>query len=446
MNAHPITVQGLGKKFRRYSSHRPTTLKEAVIFGKWRMGPIERFWVLRNVSFSVAAGDILGIIGQNGAGKSTLLRLTGGVGRPDEGWAKVRGRIGSLLDLGSGFHGDLTGRENVFVSAVIDGVSRRRVAERFDEIVEFAELGQFIDSPLRTYSTGMQMRLAFSVAVHTEPQILLIDEFLSVGDISFQKKCLDRIAGFRDEGCAVIVVSHDLEQVKKLCNKVLWLKKDAPHAFGDAEVMIGQYEAEMGEETRRRTPVAIPPAQTPSGVRLSLHENRFGSLELEMRAVHLFNRMGSPCSEIASGDPLEVQIDFFARGPIHTPMFGITISNEDNQKCCELTSRDGGFELPRVDGCGSVILRIDRLDLTPGQYHLDAGVYETNWAYAYDYHWHAYKLAVTGTGKGKSIMSPPHSWQIGPSAGNDSAFASTAAQSQTHDCLRPVRVAIRVDT
>lgn len=409
MNAEPITVQGLGKKFFRYSSHRSPTLKEAVIRGKWRMGP-ETFWVLRNVSFSVAAGHILGIVGHNGSGKSTLLRLTGGVGRPDEGFARVRGRIGSLLELGAGFHGDLTGRENAFVSGVIDGLSRRRVGQRFQEIVEFAELGPFIDSPLRTYSTGMQMRLAFSVAVHTEPDALLIDEFLSVGDLGFQKKCLHRISQFRDEGCAIVLVSHDMAQVKKLCDKVLWLRQDARHVLGDAHVVIERYEAEMGEETRRRTPDLLQSAHTPSGHELTLHKNRFGSLELEMRAVYLYDGRGFATAEIAEGGPLEVQIDYLARQAIKTPMFGVTISNRNEHKCCELLSRETGFDLAEVNGEGSVTLRIERLDLTPGQYYIDVGVYETNWAYAYDYHWRAYELTVTGSAKGTGIMSPPHLW------------------------------------
>ncbi len=427
MDDHTITVQRLGKKFRRYSADRPTTLKEAVIRGKWRMGPTETFWVLRNVSFSVAAGQILGIVGHNGSGKSTLLRLIGGVGRPDEGVAAVRGRIGSLLELGSGFHGDLTGRENAFIGGVIDGLSRRRVGERFRDIVEFAELGGFIDNPLRTYSTGMQMRLAFAVAVHTEPQALLIDEFLSVGDMGFQKKCLNRIRQFRDEGCAIVLVSHDMAQVKQLCNKVLWLRKDARHVLGDADVVIGQYEAEMGEETRRRTPASVPSAHTPSGVELSLHRNRFGSLELEIRAVYFYDGRGFATAEIATGGPLAVHIDYVARQRIETPMFGITISNKDEQKCCEITSRSSGFDLPIVDGEGSVTLRIERLDLTPGHYFFDIGIYEADWAYAYDYHWHAYELIVTGTGRGDSVMSPPHAWQKEPSAGKIDAAGSTPA-------------------
>src|SRR5438874_8286664 len=185
-----VVVQGLGKQFRRYHRDRPVTLKEAVVRGLRQMKPVEQFWALRELSCSVAAGRTIGVIGGNGAGKSTLLRLIGGVGRPDEGALTVKGRIDALLDLGAGFHPDLTGRENVFISGVINGLTRREVSQQFDSIVAFAELEEFIDSPMRTYSTGMQMRLAFSVATHTHPKVLLIDEVLAVGDLAFQHKCL----------------------------------------------------------------------------------------------------------------------------------------------------------------------------------------------------------------------------------------------------------------
>jgi len=228
-----VVVQGLGKQFRRYHRDRPVTLKEAVVRGLRQMKPVEQFWALREVSCSVAAGRTLGMIGNNGAGKSTLLRLIGGVGRPDEGSVQVHGRIGALLDLGLGFHPDLTGRENVFVSGVIAGLTRHEVAQRFDSIVAFAELQQSIDSPLRTYSSGMQMRLAFAVAIHTEPEILLIDEVLAVGDLAFQRKCLQRIARFKAEGCTILLVSHDATLIQQLCDEVLWLRGGRLVAHGD---------------------------------------------------------------------------------------------------------------------------------------------------------------------------------------------------------------------
>jgi lipopolysaccharide transport system ATP-binding protein len=218
-----IVVKGLSKQFYRYHADRPWTLHETLVKGLRRLQPAERFWALEDVTFSVPSGRVVGVIGANGSGKSTLLRLIGGVGRADRGYVKVSQRISGLLDLGTGFHPELTGRENVFVNGVISGLTRREVTQRFDEIVAFAELESFIDNPIRTYSSGMQMRLGFAIAVHARPELLLIDEILSVGDRSFQGKCLDRIARFKAEGCTILIVSHDTGQICEFCDEAIWL-------------------------------------------------------------------------------------------------------------------------------------------------------------------------------------------------------------------------------
>jgi lipopolysaccharide transport system ATP-binding protein len=236
-----IVVQNLSKQFRRYHPDRPWTLQEVFLQGLRRARPVERFWALRDVSFRIAHGRMVGIVGPNGAGKSTLLRLIGGIGRPDKGMVKAQGQIGALLDLGTGFHADLTGRENVFVSGVIGGLTRHEVAERFDAIVAFAELEQCIDNPLRTYSTGMQMRLAFAVAVHIEPEILLIDEVLSVGDLAFQRKSFERIAAFKAKGCTIVVISHDTTCIRELCDEALWLQAGCLMAHGAAAEVVDRY-------------------------------------------------------------------------------------------------------------------------------------------------------------------------------------------------------------
>jgi lipopolysaccharide transport system ATP-binding protein len=236
-----IVVDRLGKQFRKYHHDRPWTVQEVFQRGLRRINPIEYFWALWDISFAVPAGRMLGIIGGNGAGKSTLLRLLGRVGRPTEGRIQVEGRIDALLDLGAGFHPDLTGRENVFISGVINGLTRREVARQFHSIVAFAELEQFIDFPLRTYSTGMQMRLAFAVAAHTHPDVLLIDEVLAVGDLAFQRKCLDRIAAFKAEGCTIVLISHDTGLVGQLCDEALWLHAGRLMVHGPAPVVVARY-------------------------------------------------------------------------------------------------------------------------------------------------------------------------------------------------------------
>jgi lipopolysaccharide transport system ATP-binding protein len=251
-----IVVQGVGKQFRRYHVHRPWTLQEALQRGLRRVRPSEYFWSLRNVSFEVSAGRTVGIIGPNGAGKSTLLRLVAGVGRPDEGTIHVHGRVGALLDLGAGFHPELTGRENVFVSGVIGGLSRRQVQQQFESIVAFSELNEFIDYPLHTYSTGMQMRLAFAIAIHVQPDVLLIDEVLSVGDFAFERKCFERIAQFRADGCTILLVTHDLETVRKLCDEAVCLRGGSVAVRGTTSEVVDRYLAGEGSQLPQFSPEA----------------------------------------------------------------------------------------------------------------------------------------------------------------------------------------------
>ncbi len=246
---HPIVVQGLSKQFRSYHHDRPRTLQEVLLHGLWHWRAIEGFWALRDVSFSIAPGHMVGVVGANGAGKSTLLRLIGGVGRPDTGHIEIHGRIGALLELGAGLHGDLTGRENLYISGILAGLTRREVEQRFDAIVAFAELQEFIDNPLRTYSTGMRMRLAFAVAVHSEGEILLIDEVLSVGDLAFRRKCMERIGQFKTEGRTILLVSHDIRSIVELCDEALWLHAGRLVAYGPADVVVHQYAAALTAAT-----------------------------------------------------------------------------------------------------------------------------------------------------------------------------------------------------
>ena len=377
-----IVVNGLGKRFRRYDSDRPWTFQEALFQRLRGHRPAQFFWGLREISFSVPRGRAVGLIGRNGAGKSTLLRLIGGVGRPDEGTISVRGRISGLLDLGVGFHSDLTGRENVFISGVIGGLTRREVAERYDAIVAFAELKDFIDNPVRTYSSGMHMRLAFAVAIHTEPDILLIDEVLSVGDIGFQRKCLDRIAEFKSRGCTIAMVSHDPGLVREFCDDVLWLDEGRTSEYGEANEVVGHYVYEM--ETLRRTPLALAPVRASSGIELLVHENRFGSLELELEHVRILDPYEQPTRELLDDGPLTVELDYIARSKVREPIFGVTILNGKKKVCYDTSSEGSVVVVPDAAGRGGVAVRIDGLSLDDGQYFVEVGAYEREWSYAYD--------------------------------------------------------------
>ncbi len=407
-----IVVEGLGKQFRRYHTDRPRTLKEVFVRRSYRLRAVERFWGLHDVSFAVEPGEIAGIVGGNGAGKSTLLRLIGGVGRPDQGKVRIRGRIAALLELGTGFHPELTARENIFISGVIGGLTRRQVAQRLDSIVAFAELEKFIDSPLRTFSTGMQLRLAFAIGVHTAPDVLLVDEVLAVGDLAFQKKCLERIDQFKSENSAILMVSHDMGQIRKLCDKALWLRRGRLVGQGDPDEIVDQYVAEMETETRRHTPIDWPARIAASGRELRVRENRFGSMELEIAAVQILDRHNRPVNEIRSGEPLCVEIAYSAPKRIEAPTFGVTISTEDEQVCADLSTAAAGISMPVLHGEGRITLHMERLDLKGGLYYVDVGAYTKNWDYAYDYHWHTYPLTVLPTGNNKGVLHPPHHWQL----------------------------------
>lgn len=401
-----ISVEHLGKLYQRYHAHKPATIMEAILSGFRGLGAREKFWALRGVNFTVAPGQMLGIIGQNGAGKSTLLQLLGGVGIPNEGKVKVTGRIGALLDLGAGFSADLTGRENVFVSGVIAGLTRREVARRFEQIVTFAELEDFIDNPVRTYSTGMGMRLAFSTAIHTDPDVLLVDEFLSVGDLAFQEKCLERIRELKTQGCAIVLVSHSIDQVQELCDHALWLRQGRVVAYGEAEVVAGQYLSEMRSETQKRTPL-MPPRLTKGGIELRLNENRFGSLEVEIIDVQLL-----PTSHLNSGDGLIVEIEYSLRQPIDALIFSVSITQENGQVCLDINTDDQELITSVIQTQGKIRVSLERLDLSGGKYFVNVGVFEKNWAYAYDFHWHVYSLSVQSKVTQAGVLSPPCRWEI----------------------------------
>jgi lipopolysaccharide transport system ATP-binding protein len=418
---YAVVVHGLSKQFYRYHVDRPWTLHEAFVKGLRWVQPAERFWALRDVSFSVAPGNMLGIVGPNGSGKSTLLRLIGGIGRPDAGSFEVRKKVGALLDLGAGFHPDLTGRENVFINGVVSGLTRREVAQRFDSIVAFAELEAFIDNPIRTYSTGMQMRLGFAIAVHSEPEILLIDEILSVGDHSFQRKCFDRIDQFKSEGCTILLVSHDSQLVRESCDEAIWLSSGRLVLHGRPDVVVNQYIDEADAlmercvsidlETRRRTPKTGPTITTTQGVELQLHKNRFGSLELEVVEVLLIDTKGRATVQIESGEPLRIEISYRTASVIAEPIFHVVICREDGLVCYELDTESDRVGPGIVEDQGRIALQIDRVDLSPGSYYVDVGVYASGWSYAFDYHYKVYALTIHGLAI-KTRDSSPYRWEV----------------------------------
>jgi homopolymeric O-antigen transport system ATP-binding protein len=420
-----IIVDNVSKTFRRFHPERPATIQEAVAKGLRRMRTVERFWGLRDVSFTVGAGKAVGIVGSNGSGKSTLLRLVGGVGRPDTGKISARGRIGALLDLGAGFHPDLTGRENAILSGIFNGLTRKEVLGRLDSIVAFAEVEKAFDNPMRTFSSGMQMRLAFSVAVHTEPEVLLIDEVLSVGDIRFQSKCLDRISQFKGAGCAILLVSHEGAMVRQFCEEAIWLNSGELVDQGDAAGVVDRYAAYMasGGKTALSEATGVEPDGYPSagpdpivvrtnrGAEVVIDAKRFGTMELQIVNVRVLDTRGQPIAEIVSGEAIQIEIRFTATERLVAPIFRSRILRDDGLVCYDFTTENSTLSLSAIEGAGGIVLHIDRLDLNSGSYLVDAGCYAQDWAYAYDYQFSACSLTVRETGVKNAVLHVPHRWE-----------------------------------
>lgn len=393
---YAVVAQALGKQYNRCSSQRPRTIMEAVLKGHWQMRPIERFWALQEVSFAVAPGQMVGLVGHNGAGKSTLLQVLSGVVQPDRGKVQVNGRMGALLDLGAGFHPDLTGRENVFVSAIVAGLTRREVKQRFEAIVEFAELERFIDNPVRTYSTGMQMRLAFAVAIHTEPDVLFVDEFLSVGDVAFQAKCLERIAGLKRDGCAVVLISHNIEQIQQLCDQAIWLEQGRIKAYGDPSNIASQFAGIMELKTQTQS-------------------FRSYSREVEIINLCLWNEQGI-VEEIASGDPITIELEYFVHQNPESVIFSISISDETGQIYFNTNTATPGLNIPLSPGLGQIKLHIERLDLRGGKYDVNIGIFADDWSITYDYRWNFKTFYIGWTPNEETILYPPRRWEVTSSA------------------------------
>src|SRR5580658_3880189 len=249
MNESVIHVEDLGKRYRvgereRYFALRDilTRAFKAPFQGSARKAP-DFLWALQDVCFDIKQGEVVGLIGRNGAGKTTLLKLLARITRPTKGFAEIRGRVGSLLEVGTGFHPELTGRENVYLSGAILGMSKREMGRKFEAIIAFAGVERFIDTPLKHFSSGMQTRLAFAVAAHLEPEILLVDEVLAVGDIEFQKKCLGKMQEVSETGRTIVFVSHQMNQIRRLCQRVLWLEAGLIHKAGPSGLILGEYEA-----------------------------------------------------------------------------------------------------------------------------------------------------------------------------------------------------------
>jgi lipopolysaccharide transport system ATP-binding protein len=397
VSAPPAVVVDRVSKHFVISRRRGAALKEralGLLSGEPR--DHETLWALRDVSLEVPRGATFGLIGHNGSGKSTLLQIIAGILQADAGGVRVDGRVTSLLELGAGFSPELTGRENVFLNASLHGVPREVVAPRFDAIVAFAELERFIDMPVRTYSSGMYMRLGFAVAVHLDPQVILIDEAFAVGDERFQRKCLHAIRDFQRQGITILLVSHDLILVEQLAGRVALLDHGELVADGAPADVIGRYhELGLGREA-------------------SAGSRRWGSGEIEITRLDLLSHGELVTGALRTRDPLTLRLHYRCARPIDNPAFGIAIHRDDGVHVTGPNTRHAGFDTGTIAGEGAVDYAITHLPLLPGRYYLSAAVYDRDLINAYDHRDRFTPLVVVegGTAERFGLIELDARWRI----------------------------------
>ena len=413
---YAIKVDQVSKSFKMRKRYRQAlTFKSWVINllrGQRILHPAETFWALRDISFEVPKGKTFGIIGSNGSGKSTLLKIIAGLQRPCRGKVKVEGRLSALIELGAGFHPEFTGRENIFINGIILGLTRREIYRKFDEIVQFAELEEFIDNPVKTYSSGMYMRLAFAIAVSVDPDIFLIDEILSVGDASFQHKCNAKINRFRSEGKTIIMVTHDLGAIEKYCDEAIWLEAGSFRGKGNVREIVDAYLEYVAQKERLASGNFLGPGVNGNGP-VSGKENlrRWGSREVEITAVELSNGDGEPCSLYKTGDKMKIEITYMVHRPIRDPVFGVGIFRNDGAYCYGTNTYIEGIEVENLTGKGKVQIHFDRIDLTGGIYLLDVAVHAKDGT-PYDYQSPSCSFEVQSNIRDVGIYRPPHRWKF----------------------------------
>jgi ABC-type polysaccharide/polyol phosphate transport system ATPase subunit len=394
MRGNVITVEGLGKRyFLRH--HGQATLKGAVLGALGKGPPRKDFWALRQVSFNLGRGETLGIIGRNGAGKSTLLGMITGTITPTEGGIDSTGRISSLLELGAGFHPDLTGRENVFLNGSILGLKKREIEAKFDDIVAFAEIEEFIDMPVKHYSSGMFVRLGFSVAMEVDPDILIVDEVLSVGDEKFQEKCLYRIRAFKEENKSLLIVSHSMATIQSMCDRVLLLNKgeqvvlDNPGRAIHEYRNIGMYDDKEGVTAKE-----------------------WGSREVEITGISFHNGRGEETVKFLSSDGLRVRIAFRAKERVAKPVFGFAVTAADGRVVFGSNTQIAGASPPEIDGSGVVELELAPLPFIRGKFYFSFSVHSedhlTNYHRLENYH----SISVTPAGDEEGFVKLPTRWKL----------------------------------
>lgn len=393
--AAAVTVDRVSKVFRAYTE-RNQTLKATVLSrGRARY---EEKRALDDVSLEVATGTTFGLVGDNGSGKSTLLKCLARILVPDHGDVRVRGKVAALLELGSGFHPELTGRQNVYLNGAILGMNRRELERRFDDIVGFAGLEDVIDQPVRNYSSGMYVRLGFSVATNVDPEVLLVDEVLAVGDATFQRRCLERIDRLRRDGRTVVVVSHASEIVRNLCDEVAWLEHGRLIERGPTPAVLDRY-LRSGVEDRAEV------AQDP---------DRWGTGEVLIDSVEVLDNEGTPTTKVGTGSACSVRVTWSSRTDVPPPVIGLGLHALDGTHLWGSNTGRQDLWLDPSTGGGAVVLRIPQLPLMPGVFDLHAAVHDRGGGHTYDYRRRVLRFDVvpTVTTEGAGYVSLGGQWAL----------------------------------
>jgi ABC-type polysaccharide/polyol phosphate transport system ATPase subunit len=371
----PIIVEGLSKRFilRR---DKPSSVKESFTRRFGNRSRAEEFWALQDVDLEIPAGSMYALVGHNGSGKSTLLRLIAGIYQPTTGSVSATGRISALLELGSGFHPDLTGRENIQLNAAILGLPKDVIEGSFDEIVEFAGIGEFLDMPIKHYSSGMVVRLGFAVAVHLRPEILIIDEVIAVGDEEFQRRCFDYLYELRQQGVTIVVVSHSLELVRSLADHAAWLDHGRVMVDGPVNQVVEAYLANVNEAESDRENWDDDTIEQIAG--------RTGSGKVRVTQVELIDRDGKPMSHAIHGEPATIRLHYRTTEPVEDALFGLTVYNENGTLVTGTSTHLASLRTGIVDGLGYVDYSLARMNLTPGRYHFGIAVQDRHAQHHFD--------------------------------------------------------------
>lgn len=374
----------------RVPQERIGTFKEYLI--RSIQGKIKHrsFWALNEVSFGVQRGEVFGLIGQNGAGKSTLLKLIARVLQPSGGRVVVAGKVAPLLEMGAGFHSELTGRENIYLNGAMLGYTRQEMAKKFNNIVDFAELWDFIDAPIRTYSSGMWARLGFAVATDVDADVLIVDEVLSVGDDAFQRKSAERIEAFREQGVTILLVTHNMSLVKQLCQRAAWLDQGKLMDAGSAEIVVDRYLQSVRDKENKRL----------SEERFDDQERQWGSKKIEIVGVQLLDETRQPQHIFYTGQTLILEMDYFAHEPVDAPIFGIAIHRQDGLHISGPNTAFSGLNLGIVQGAGKIIYTAPHLPLLPGKYYFSVAATKSDDSEIYDYHDRLYPIQIDNQDRG----------------------------------------------